>query len=171
MNEAVRAITAWCADATEGVNARRGVLPRDLHDPAPPALVAILDDTRSQIVSRRRVTKDLEVPALLVFDRGTRWPGGVQAGIRRGSTEVGLVLLVKDADTAAATETLNYLARLVRRTLDALSIADAVTWRTRNSILLEDFDGVEEVAAQPWFDSAQLVLELRATWKVRDLAP
>lgn len=173
--DTVRAWSDWLGNATYGVNALLAGLPLDGTDPAPPALAAIVDETRNGSASRRFIPDTL--PALIVrLQEASDLSPSVGPNVaHRDATVVLATLYAANATLTeqgyrAAYYTLRAVQRSLAKFMDT-SISAANTARTRNSVTIYSAVALQHITNFSALEDTDVLAGVLITFQVRDAAP
>jgi hypothetical protein len=171
--EAIRILADWLADATRGVNALLPAVPRDIGD-AQPALVTIVDETRTDWVARRDVPSDVidagSVIAISIADLGDFQPV-IPSVYRNAHIPVLFRYLCKNAKTADGVRDGLYTKRAIARSLKLLMDNDSAAERYRNAIRLEGLTDWKVIPAAAFDGTAPIATGFFVTCFMTDDAP
>lgn len=172
--EVIRMVAAALAHDTIGVNAKLPGVPRDVGDEQP-SDVTIADSTRDGWVARRKVASgsNAVLPAIAVsVFRPAELDGEIGTIIRDGTFDVLLEHVVRNSDTALATQDGLYRMRAAMRTLGEFhKPIYASTLRTRNGVLLLACTKLHEVSTWSEREDAVVTAALIVSYSVRDSQP
>jgi hypothetical protein len=171
--EVIRSVADWLAHATNGANAEIANVPRDGGDSAPTSLVAVLDETRSEILALKRIPDEQTPPFLFVWFSGDAALSAVnQAKQDADSFEITIAYVDRDSNAAAAVRDGAYVMRAVRRSMNRLHENANLASRMRNSIEVRNGNiRMRLVRPSVELESAVVSLGLAITYAVRDTLP
>lgn len=168
--ETLRAVTDALATGSYGVNYQISNLTVESGDSAPPELVAVVDETRSDEVAVGRYPSTL--PALMVTLEGNpTLQGDVVSDSRDGEVSVLIRYIVSESDTSkSVTDSYNTM-RAVLRTLKEFNSNTQAQARLRNGIQIVECLSIEMVQTFKNIDDAYVTGAVTARFRVRDCEP
>lgn len=173
--EPIRCVADWLNDVTNGVNAQIANVTLDSGDVAPHGVVAVLDETRSEILALRHIPESQLTPFLFIWMLGDAEVQAVnQSKQDIDSFPIGIAYIDRDTNAANAVRDGSYVMRAVRRSLNRLHQGDAIgiAARTRNGV--ETRNGnirMQLLRPELPLENAVVGVCLRATYAVRDTSP
>ena len=172
-----RILADWCADPTNGVNARIAGVELDGADLAPPALAAVYDPTRSGSgwVAALQVPQEIAFPALLVLPyQDGLFEEGIAVELFRGRDLPFALIDISDGhDAGLALQQSLYRMRATQRAINALldHTVAAVAARTRNNVRIETIEAFSTPRPMAPLDGTTVSVAAFVSFQAADLTP